>query len=91
MFHLHASAKRALVDWLGVRIASMSSAGNVSTHAFVNLIGVSEVAPSTSAFDPGYDPITLEAHLQQSHQSVLMRYSWLVCAITPPWRSMLRG
>jgi phosphosulfolactate synthase len=29
-------------------------------------IGVPDIAPATSAFDPGYDPSTLAGHLQQS-------------------------
>jgi len=33
---------------------------------FLALIGVGAIPPSTSPFDPGYDPITLEGHLQQS-------------------------
>src|SRR5881296_2365378 len=36
------------------------------TAAFLRAIGVPELEPATSPFDPGYDPITLEAHLAQS-------------------------
>jgi len=33
---------------------------------FLTRIGVADLPRSTSAIDPGYDPITLEAHLRQS-------------------------
>jgi phosphosulfolactate synthase len=61
----------------GVRI--MSSARNASTHAFVSMIGVADIEPSTSAFDPGYDPITLEGHLQQSHHLISILKLSMAC------------
>ena len=36
------------------------------THGFLRELGVRELPPLTSPFDPGYDPATLEAHLEQS-------------------------
>jgi len=36
------------------------------TKSYLQLIGVAELAPLTSPFDPGYDPLTLEGHLEQS-------------------------
>jgi phosphosulfolactate synthase len=52
------------------------------THDYLTLIGVPPVAPSTSVFDPGYDPITLQGHLQQSsHLISILKISmacWLV-------------
>jgi len=52
------------------------------TRDYLTLIGVPPVAPSTSAFDPGYDPITLQGHLQQSsHLISILKISmacWLV-------------
>src|SRR5881275_3269274 len=36
------------------------------TAAFLRAIGVPELQPATSPFDPGYDPVTLEGHLEQS-------------------------
>ena len=33
---------------------------------YLRLIGVPPIAPATSPFDPGYDPVTLESHLAQS-------------------------
>jgi len=33
---------------------------------FLTLIGVSDLPPCSSPFDPGYDPVTLGSHLEQS-------------------------
>jgi phosphosulfolactate synthase len=41
--------------------------GRPSTAAYLARIGVPQIAPATSPFDPGYDPVTLESHLEQSH------------------------
>ena len=35
-------------------------------RAYLRSIGVEELPPATSPFDPGYDPVTLESHLRQS-------------------------
>jgi phosphosulfolactate synthase len=52
------------------------------TRDYLTLIGVPPVAPSTSVFDPGYDPVTLQGHLQQSwHLISILKISmacWLV-------------
>jgi phosphosulfolactate synthase len=40
--------------------------GVVHTSDYLKRIGVPEVAPATSPFDPGYDPSTFAGHLQQS-------------------------
>jgi phosphosulfolactate synthase len=40
--------------------------GRLSTREYLQLIGVPELPPLTSPFDPGYDPVTLESHLDQS-------------------------
>ncbi len=46
------------------------------------MIGVAEIPPSTSPFDPGYDPVTLESHLEQSsHLMSILKISmacWMV-------------
>jgi phosphosulfolactate synthase len=39
---------------------------NFKTWDYLKKIGVPELPPRTSPFDPGYDPVTLESHLQQS-------------------------
>src|SRR5436190_9663125 len=45
----------------------MRDAGTqLSTQQYLRLIGVPELPPFTSPFDPGYDPVTLESHLGQS-------------------------
>jgi phosphosulfolactate synthase len=52
------------------------------TAAFLRRIGVPELEPATSPFDPGYDPVTLEAHLAQSaHLMSTLKISmacWLI-------------
>jgi phosphosulfolactate synthase len=36
------------------------------TQDFLRLIGVPVLPPRTSPFDPGYDPVTVESHIEQS-------------------------
>ena len=52
------------------------------TRDYLARIGVAPLAPSTSPFDPGYDPVTLAAHLKQSaHLISILKISmacWLV-------------
>src|SRR5437899_10398825 len=56
--------------------------GEHHTAAFLRGIGVPELEPATSPFDPGYDPVTLEAHLAQSaHLMSTLKISmacWLI-------------
>lgn len=56
--------------------------GKVHTSDYLKKIGVPEIGPATSPFDPGYDPITLEGHLEQSsHLMSLLKISmacWIV-------------
>ena len=40
--------------------------GLIHTSDFLKRIGVPDLAPATSPFDPGYDPSTLASHLEQS-------------------------
>lgn len=45
----------------------METAKNgLNLREYLRLIGVAELPPLTSPFDPGYDPMTLESHLAQS-------------------------
>ncbi len=37
-----------------------------STAQYLRKIGVAEVPPAICPFDPGYDPVTLDSHLEQS-------------------------
>jgi phosphosulfolactate synthase len=52
------------------------------TSDYLRLIGVLEMPPLTSPFDPGYDPFTLESHLEQSgHLMAILKISmacWMV-------------
>jgi phosphosulfolactate synthase len=53
-----------------------------STAEYLKLIGVADLPPRSSPFDPGYDPVTLEAHLDQSaHLMSVLKISmacWIV-------------
>ena len=50
---------------------------------YLEAIGVPPMPPRTSPIDPGYDPATLEAHLQQSAPLIsilkLSMTTWLIC------------
>lgn len=53
-----------------------------TTTDFLDAVGVRRIPPSTSPFDPGYDPSTLASHLRQSaHLISVLKISmacWLV-------------
>ena len=51
----------------------------VSTAGFVRLLGVPEIKPATSPFDPGYDPVTVESHLAQSHHLISILKISMAC------------
>ena len=52
------------------------------TSTYLRSIGVGDLPPATSPFDPGYDPVTLASHLQQSHHLIsilkLSMACWLI-------------
>src|SRR5438309_8119909 len=54
----------------------------LSTQQYLRLIRVPELPPLTSPFDPGYDPATLESHLDQSaHLMSILKISmacWMI-------------
>lgn len=54
----------------------------MNTHDYLRHIGVLEMPPLSSPFDPGYDPVTLESHLGQSaHLMAILKISmacWMV-------------
>src|SRR5215510_14194340 len=56
--------------------------GKVHLDDYLERIGVKQMAPATSPFDPGYDPLTLEGHLQQSaHLMSILKISmacWII-------------
>src|SRR5262249_50960067 len=60
----------------------MHEIGCLHTDAYLRLIGVRDLPPMTSPFDPGYDPVTLESHLDQSaHLMSILKISmacWMV-------------
>jgi phosphosulfolactate synthase len=57
-------------------------AHELHTCEYLRSIGVADAARATSPFDPGYDPLTLESHLEQSaHLISILKISmacWLV-------------
>jgi phosphosulfolactate synthase len=47
-----------------------------TTRGFLRMIGVPEMPARTCPFDPGYDPVTFESHLEQSsHLMYIMKIS----------------
>ena len=48
----------------------MIGARPLSTHQFVRSLGVPDLAPHISPFDPGYDVQTVVSHLEQSHHLI---------------------
>jgi phosphosulfolactate synthase len=52
------------------------------TREYLRQIGVPDMPPLTSPFDPGYDPVTVESHLEQSfHLMSILKISmacWMV-------------
>jgi phosphosulfolactate synthase len=67
----HAAFGRRSIQQTGEGIASMATAKEQAaslstTQRFLEAIGVANITPRTSPFDPGYDPATVESHLEQS-------------------------
>jgi phosphosulfolactate synthase len=56
----------------------------MNTRNYLREIGVAELPPLTSPFDPGYDPVTLESHLDQSaHLMSILKISmacWMIAS-----------
>lgn len=65
---------------------------HLSTADYLRLIGVAQLPPLTSPFDPGYDPITLEGHLEQSsHLMAALKISmacWIIANETSTRRKI---
>ena len=54
--------------------------GNVQgTADYLRMIGVPDFPPRTSPFDPGYDPVTLESHLEQSSHLISILKISMAC------------
>lgn len=51
------------------------------TSDYLQQLGVDELPALTSPFDPGYDPVTVEGHLQQSHHLMSMLKISMACWI----------
>src|SRR5438874_11536956 len=64
----------------------------LSTREYLQLIGVPQLPPLTSPFDPGYDPVTVESHLDQSaHLMASLKISmacWQIADEAATWRKI---
>src|SRR5438477_12984366 len=58
---------------------NMIHKNSIHTRDYLKLIGVPELPPLTSPFDPGYDPATLEGHLEQSHHLMAILKISMAC------------
>jgi phosphosulfolactate synthase len=59
----------------------MNQHAGPSTQEYLRLIGVPQLAPATSPFDPGYDPVTVESHLAQSAHLISILKISMACWI----------
>ncbi len=64
-----------------IELSRRTPAGRLHTRDYLQLIGVPAIAPATSPFDPGYDPVTLESHLDQSGQLMSILKISMACWI----------
>ncbi len=53
--------------------------GRHHSNEFLALLGVAELPPLTSPFDPGYDPLTFEGHLRQSSHLISILKLSMAC------------
>ena len=71
----------------------VSYQGRLHTSEYLRAIGVADLPPLTSPFDPGYDPVTLESHLDQSsHLMSILKISmacWMVAKEASTRRKLL--
>jgi phosphosulfolactate synthase len=69
---------------IGTKPSAPASArqGKFHLNDYLQRIGVKNIPPATSPFDPGYDPLTLEGHLEQSaHLMSILKISmacWMI-------------
>src|SRR5262245_26275003 len=63
-------------------LTNQTMTGRIRTSDYLKQIGVAEIEPVTSPFDPGYDPVTLESHIEQSaHLISILKISmacWMI-------------
>ena len=75
-----------------IQVERNGMAGKYHTADYLRRIGVSPLPPCLSPFDPGYDPVTLEGHLEQSsHLIAILKISmacWLVADETATRRKI---
>lgn len=57
----------------------MGKSGKVHTKDYLKMLGVADLPPRTSPFDPGYDPLTLEGHLEQSSHLISVMKISMAC------------
>lgn len=57
------------------------ASGRLHTLDYLRSLGVPDIAPATSPFDPGYDPVTLESHLEQSRHLISILKISMACWI----------
>lgn len=64
------------------RVNVKRGGGRVHTADYLKQVGVPAMHPATSPFDPGYDAVTLESHLEQSsHLMSILKISmacWMI-------------
>jgi len=67
---------------MNARGPTIAANGRLHTRDYLRRIGVPDIPPATSPFDPGYDVVTLESHLEQSsHLISILKISmacWMV-------------
>lgn len=56
-----------------------SAKKQLHTADYLRMIGVPDMTPRSSPFDPGYDPVTLESHLEQSHHLISVLKISMAC------------
>ena len=60
-------------------MTSPTPAGKLHTADYLKKINVRDLKPATSPFDPGYDPVTVESHLEQSHHMMSVLKISMAC------------
>jgi len=53
--------------------------GRLHTKDYLKSIGVADIQPATSPFDPGYDLVTLASHIEQSHHLMSLLKLSMAC------------
>src|SRR5690242_15973025 len=59
----------------------MTPTSKLHTADYLDSIGVPRLSPRTSPLDPGYDPVTLESHLDQSSHLISILKISMACWI----------